>query len=194
MAKTTKKTVAKKNAKTSKSFWQRLVPRTPRAKLLTFLIVFAVMGGSVMAYRSFAATGAGVYYYDKLTVTNGYRIDETSGLKKGMSVAVLNLGSSVKIASQWEPVIWAPYVRACANLRAGSSPVNSATVALTYDGYTYTATNLVASSTTYTKWCTAFVSHSNPNSRVGGYVRNNSTAALYVGSIALEYDSGGAGK
>ena len=48
----------KSTTKKKQSFFARLKPTTKKAKILTTVVAFAIIGGGVMVYRSFAATTA----------------------------------------------------------------------------------------------------------------------------------------
>ncbi len=56
------KVTVKKQNSALKQLFQHLNPNTGKGKFLLFLITFAVIGGSYMAYRSFAATGTPVFF------------------------------------------------------------------------------------------------------------------------------------
>ncbi len=198
MAKTTKKPVVAKNTKKNTSRWQKLVPRTPRAKFLTFLVVFAVLGGSVMAYRSFAATGAGVYTASQMTGENGaWTMQETRGVKKGYTVWYLppnrNANPVTYIAPSYWPTIWAPYIRGCANVRTyGPAGSQSVTLTITDGQQRFTSgANLTNSADTYKKVCTnGSIKHTDPNAKV--HVAASCTCGLggntvYVSSLSIEY-------
>lgn len=175
----------------------KLKPNTGKKKLLLFVVIFALVGGGYMAYRSFAATGAGVYTADQLEASaNTFRLDgsNSNGEKRGMPVVVMKPGSNVKLAGNWQPVIWAPFVRACANVVMHDGYRSNVHVQLTIGGSTVSeAAYIISSSTTYKKICTNYASHTNANARVGVWVINPSQAAgaIRVGSVSIEYTNGG---
>lgn len=94
----------KSKAKANASFFSKLALQSSKAKLIVFLVVFAVIGGGYMAYRSFAAEKS----YDFL-VSQGLSanppfevvksgdirvVKETSGQKKELDVVKMTGNSS----------------------------------------------------------------------------------------------------
>lgn len=188
------KSTSKKKPNSAASFWTKLNPNTGKKKLLLFVLAFVLVGGGVMAYRSFATAGFGVYTPDKLTTNSkAVRLTEQSGSKSGGQVITLRNGGKTSIASNWEPTVWAPFVRACANIRSSNNNEIYSTVGVSIGGNEFAPGSYTRPvGIKYTKVCGDFVSHTNPNARVGGYVRNSdSLAKTIVGSISIEYMFGG---
>ncbi len=74
----------------SGSILTRLRPDTPAKKLLAFVLLFAVIGGSYLAYRSFAATPAvKTYYADAFTAEA--RSTKSSARSGGSTYSVIDL-------------------------------------------------------------------------------------------------------
>ena len=200
MPSTSKKPVKKAPNKSKSSFWSKLVPRTPKSQLLVFLLAFAVIGGGYMAYRSFAATGSGVYLAHQMTGENGaWTTKETRGAKKDFTVWYLPPNRNAKpqtyIAPAYWPVVWAPYVRGCANVRTNGPSVGGQSVSINVsDGITNFSNsfNLRNSSDTYVKYCTGSMRHTDPNARVYVSVTcdcGNSGNTVYVSNLSIEYNN-----
>ena len=171
-----------------------LNPNSPKKQFLMFIAIFAIIGGGVMVYRSYAAIGYGIYTADQMQVTraSAYRTTD-SGAKNGTSILVMARGSEAKLNSAYEPIIWAQGVRACANVGIYNGGGGTVTVSTTIGGATVSSTNSSISSVAYKKVCTAFTTHTNPNAKVGVKVNSSAGGNLKVNSVAIEYDTGGGG-
>ncbi len=186
-----KSTKTKVPAGTKSNFLSKLIPRSSKAKLLVFLIVFALIGGGIMAYRSFAATGAGVYGADQIisSFASNSLITENNGIKKGTRVWRLNdKGSAIEIGPK--PVIWAPYIKVCANVYTSESNARLELI-VTNGAHKNNSTQSVNSSGYYQKLCSPELHHLSQfaNQPIKGVARNMSPhgADIKVASMSLEY-------
>ncbi len=111
--------------KTSKVFnW--LKPSSPAKGALLFAVAFSVIGGSYMAFRSFAAGNYIINYYNKMTpysppgTTAPHTTTESGTLKKGSTVYVVPLGTGLDTLFHVVPSQTTSY-RVCATAKAGGS-------------------------------------------------------------------------
>ncbi|MDQ3159163.1 MAG: hypothetical protein M3P98_03470 [bacterium] len=83
-------------AKQKQSGTNKLANLSNSKKLLIFVVIFAVIGGGYLAYRSFAATTGTVAFTNNLELRgNGKKIIERKGSKKKIEVWEIPPGSSV---------------------------------------------------------------------------------------------------
>jgi hypothetical protein len=186
----------KKSGKLS-NFLSKLNPNTPKKKLLTFVIVFALAGGGYYAYKSFAATA--VYTGDQLyssAYEYQYRsvpVVEKSGTKRGTQVWEVPSGGSVAIKPNYAPILWVNYVRACANIKNDSAKPIDVNIHAYENGNSEAGvvnTRRVESSSNYQRICSNYFKHTGPNYPVVGAVSRgfwDQNVKIRVGSISLEY-------
>ncbi len=187
------KNQATKSTQKNSSFFSKLVPRTRKSQFVVFLVVFALIGGGVMAYRSFAAGGFGIYTASQLERTDNYSgskfrlVTETYSGKAKATVLELDDGS-VQLKKSLQPTVWAPYVRFCVN-----ASVPSGNNLVPFHLYTSIGNNTGSSSKqgirgkTYQKFCAPWARHTQPEKRIGGYIVNYSGSKLRIASVSIEY-------
>lgn len=190
----------KSKAKTNVSFFSKLIPRTRKAQLIVFLVVFALIGGGIMAYRSFAASGSGVYVGNQLANVSGggsYQVTETVGAKRGYSVwEIQYVNGTVGILPAYQPYIWVPNARvqACATISNRSNrdalvivSVNNARVSSWGKSTKFTIPR--GPNTAYERLCSGYMSHTSGNDKLTGSVsvRSGTGLPVRVGGITIEY-------
>lgn len=170
----------------------KLKPNTGKKKLLLFVVIFALIGGGYMTYKSFAATGFGIYGVDQMESIGpgGGKLSRGGQPTKGNTyVWYMDDKEAVRIKRTLEPIIWARNVRVCANVAAYQSGTQPRiTIGVTeHQGALYAETVHTISSTTYRKVCSGYFEHKFAQYRMGGavYLRNNS--GVTIGSMSLEY-------
>lgn len=191
MPKTTAKSTPAKSG--GRTFLQKLNPNSPKKKFLLFIVVFIVIGGGVMAYRSFASTGVGTYWTHQTRQASGspWVASAKGGVKKDTPVWYMNKEDGVRILDEWRPIIWAPQVRVCAPIfnRERANPV-AVDIYPTFNNALKTRTRVsVPGDGAYHQVCSDFVSHTDPNARIGGVVVNKGSGAsdqLQLGNISIE--------
>jgi len=122
--KTKKLTTSKKQPSKLNSFAVKLNPDTPRKKLMSFVLVFALIGGSVYAYQTFATSKIETKLFTARHVLGMGSIDtrakdtETTGAKKDKQVIEMRNGSSFKILDGLRPrSVGYKYAQACVDFR-----------------------------------------------------------------------------
>jgi hypothetical protein len=185
-------------AKKSKSsnFFAKLHFHDPKSRLIIFLIVFAVVGGGIMAYRSFAASQSGTKLYASVNLAparagDASMIKESSGSKSNTDVWEMTGGSANKFLITKPSFVLpstAKQVRSCANVRLMAG---TGRFVLTHpNGQGFSETINVTNSTTYKVYCTAYRTPTTPLTQersasvAWGF---GNTQKLRVGSIYLEW-------
>lgn len=190
----TRKKVPAKKAGLSKIL-KLLNPNSPKKKFLVFIAAFIVIGGGVMAYKSFAAdVVVGVYWPQQLTTRGGSASLEysTEGQKKETLIWVLRAkGDSVRIQDQWQPVIWAKKVRTCANVYNPTRGVQGTVLVKTFwnnnNGPYANYYRYIQPDGAYHKVCTDYENNV-ANARIGAMVENvHGDSRIHVGSMSVEY-------
>lgn len=190
----------KTKAQNKSSFFSKLVPRTRKSQLIVFLLTFALIGGGIMAYRSFAASGSGAYTGNQLgNMSSGgsYQTTETVGSKRGYPVwEIQNINGVVGIAPAYQPYIWVPNARvqACATVSNRSNrdavvivTIRNARVASWSKSHQFTLGR--GPNTGYERLCSGQMNHTSGNDKLTGHVsvKSGSGLPVRVGGITIEY-------
>lgn len=139
-----------------------------------------------MTYRSFAATNSILSTPEQLVGPDKQIVTENSGGKRGHTVASI---PSSRYVSTPGAIVWARRVRACAAFRS-PTPGNNVVHVRVIDsnnvyGQEYLGT--INTTTNYLRFCSPYMSHTNPNAAVTGSV-NSGAYDLRVAYISLEFE------
>jgi hypothetical protein len=171
---------------------------SPAKGMLLFAIVFAVLGGSYLAYSSFAATLSTVHGYNEITSPNGATLvkDPNYSSKGENYVWKLTGGQTVASKFKFTPKQSLVNVKACINVRKPQNnlpPINW-TVLLAIGSQNKGGAEgvNVYPSSTYSKVCTtgsaSFAGGQTYDLEVGAqFSTSNVGEQLYIASISIEW-------
>lgn len=174
-----------------------LNPNSPKKQFLMFIAIFAVIGGGVMVYRSYAASGFGIYTASQMTysgpasLVSGTNVGASGG-KSGTTSLQMAKGSVASIAPAYRSVIWAPKVRTCVNVYAGTVTTKRVyiSVATHEDSKAISRKyfNIVPNGG-YQKVCNEYGTHTNGYAKMSGEIKNEDSQndVIYMASMSLEY-------
>lgn len=182
--------------KQSKNFplKQSISLSSSKGKLILFLLIFALIGGGLMAYRSFAASGNiatfGGQDLKPSSKGDATLVNETKGSKKNVPVWEMKGGTANKWLGMKKPVTQpasAKQARSCAKVKLVSG---TGDFALTHpNGQGHTEWFKIQATTDYQEICTKFLALNTPRqdryADVGWGFGNKDT--LRVGYISIHW-------
>jgi hypothetical protein len=182
----------KTTQKTAKqpAFLQRTISaNSSKGRLIIFLLAFAVIGGGVMLYNSFAASTSQTAFYDKIyaTVQPASVASETTGSKKGNKVWDLGTNGTVMANVILPPLSDGAPFQICANLKVSQAGSVGFIFGSAYKGGAQTV--YVTASTDYKKYCINLTSTSTYPVAYSPGIVNSTNGDVRVGYIQLNYDS-----
>jgi len=184
-----------KNKKNSSSKWQKILkvvnPDSAKGRLIVFLVAFALVGGGIMAFRSFADPSivninAG---WQKISVTHqpAQIVKETSGSKSNAVLWSVGPGGNITANTVLPQLVPGAPFNICASIKATAS----GTVGFGFgnDQHGGEAPISVTASSDYQEYCAPMTFLPIYGNSYNPGIYNNTTGDIRVGFIQLNYDA-----